>query len=73
MKEKAEKEKREKTVITGDMKPMIDSLNKNDKSLLFEDKTSDMPNLSRKEKREKNLINQMTKVTQRQSIRNKTS
>lgn len=55
------------------MKPMIDSLDKSDKSLLFEDKTSNVLNISRKEKREKNLMNQMTKVTQRQSIRNKTS
>ncbi|RNA29990.1 hypothetical protein BpHYR1_051471 [Brachionus plicatilis] len=73
LKEKNEKAKREKTVITGDMKPMIDSLEKFDKSVLFQDKSNNLQNLTRKEKREKNLINQKTKVTQRQSIRDKTS
>lgn len=55
------------------MKPMIDCLEKKEKCVLFDDKTSELQKLTRKEKREKIIINQHNKVTQRQSIRNKTS
>ncbi|CAF1021028.1 unnamed protein product [Brachionus calyciflorus] len=80
LKEKVDKVKREKTVITGDMKPMIESLNKQEDTktdlsdlVKVSDKSNDLSKLSRKEKREKNLENQKAKVTQKQSIRNKTS
>lgn len=77
LKDSAEKTKREKTVITGDIKPMMELLSSVESPLFtvveggLKSSQPTMAGLTRRQKAELSVERQQAKSIQKQSIRNK--